>query len=149
MFALFRPDFFMNYIADPYKDAPAKDVYAVAKALGENDRIVMLIEGTNVEGDDITKTVAVQLTRPGEGRERLAEAGLTMSVLGDQVQVTNVKFGSRAKKSGFEAGWKVSALKVPTDRPSEFWVYVPAFALLALVYFLQRARLRRAGLAPA
>ena len=27
-FALFRPDFFMNYIADPYKDAPAKDVYA-------------------------------------------------------------------------------------------------------------------------
>jgi TRAP transporter 4TM/12TM fusion protein len=147
MFALFRPDFFMNYIADPYKDAPANDVYAVAKALGENDRIVMLIEGTNVEGDDITKTVAVQLTKPGEGRERLTEAGLTMSVLGDQVQVTNVKFGSRAKKSGFEAGWKVSALKVPTDRPSEFWVYIPAFALVALVYFLQRGRARREELA--
>ena len=147
MFALFRPDFFMNYLADPYKEAPAKDVYAVAKALGEGDRIVMLIEGTNVEGDDITKTVAVQLTKPGEGRDRLTEAGLTMSVLGDQVQVTNVKFGSRAKKSGFEAGWKVRALKVPTDRPSEFWVYIPALALVALIYFLQRARLRREGIA--
>jgi hypothetical protein len=149
MFALFRPDFFMNYIADPYRDAPAKDVYAVAKALGENDRIVMVIEGTNVEGDDIKKTVAVQLTKPGEGRERLTDAGLTLTVLGDNVQISNVKFGSRAKKSGFEAGWKVSALKVPTDRPSEFWVYIPALALVALIYFLQQARVRREGLATA
>jgi TRAP transporter 4TM/12TM fusion protein len=143
MFALFRPDFFMNYIADPYKDAPAKDVYAVAKALGEDDRIVMEIEGTNVEGDDVKKTVAVQLTKPGEGRDRLTEAGLTLTVLGDQVQISNVKFGSRAKKSGFEPGWKVSALKVPTDRISAFWVYIPALALVALIYFLQRARMRR------
>ncbi len=148
-FALFRPDFFMNYIADPYKDAPAKDVYAVAKALGEDDRIVMVIEGTNVEGDDVKKTVAVQLTKPGEGRDRLTEAGLTMTVLGDNVQVSNVKFGSRAKKSGFEAGWKVSSLKVPTERVSEHWIYIPALALVALVFFLQRARVRRSGLAAA
>ncbi len=148
-FALFRPDFFMNYIADPYKDAPARDVYSVAKGLGEDDRIVMVIEGTNIEGDEIRKTVAVQLTKPGEGRERLAEAGLTMSVVGDQVQVANVKFGSRAKKSGFEPGWKVGAIKVPTDRVSESWVYIPALALVALVFFLQRGRMRRSGLAPA
>jgi TRAP transporter 4TM/12TM fusion protein len=148
-FALFRPDFFMNYIAEPYKDAPAKDVYAVAKALGEDDRIVMVIEGTNVEGDDVKKTVAVQLTKPGEGRDRLTEAGLTMTVLGDNVQVTNVKFGSRAKKSGFEPGWKVSSLKVPTERVSEHWVYIPALTLVALIYFLQRARMRRTGLAAA
>ncbi len=148
-FALFRPDFFMDYITDPYREVPAKEVYSVAKTLGEGDRIVMIIEGTNVEGDDVKKTVAVQLTKPGEGRDRLTEAGLTMSVLGDQVQVTNVKFGSRAKKSGFEPGWKVGALKVPTDRPSEFWVYIPALALAALIYFLQRVRLRREGIAPA
>jgi hypothetical protein len=149
MFALFRPDFFMNYIADPYKDAPAKDVYALAKALGEDDRIVMVIEGTNVEGDDIKKTVAVQLTKPGEGRDRLTEAGLTLTVLGDNVQISNVKFGSRAKKSGFEAGWKVSSLKVPTERASEHWIYIPALALVILVYFFQRARMRRTGLTPA
>jgi hypothetical protein len=56
--------------------------------------------------------------------------------------VTAVKFGSRAKKSGFEPGFKVGAIKVPTDRPSEHWVYIPALALVAFVYFLQRARLR-------
>jgi TRAP transporter 4TM/12TM fusion protein len=146
-FALFRPNFFMDYIADPYQDVPAKQVYAVAKSLGEDDRLVMVIEGTNIEGDDVRKTVAVQLTKPGEGRERVNEAGLTLTVLGDQVQISNVKFGSRAKKSGFEQGWKVAAIKVPTDRPSEHWVYIPALALLAFLYFVQRRRMQLQGAA--
>ncbi len=148
-FALFRPDFFMRYVAEPYKDAPAREIFDVAKSLGEDDRIVMVIEGTNIEGDDTRKTVAVQLTKPGEGRERLAEAGLTLTVLGDDVQVSGVRFGSRAKKSGFEPGWKVSALKVPTKGVSEHWVYIPALALVALVLLVQRARLRRTGVARA
>ena len=56
--------------------------------------------------------------------------------------MTAVKFGSRAKKSGFEQGFKVAAIKVPNDRPSEHWVYLPALALVVFVYFLQRARMR-------
>jgi len=147
-FALFRPDFFMSYIADPYREAPARDIYEVAKSLGEDDRIVMVIEGTNIEGDDTKKTVAVQLGKPGEGRDRLAEAGLTLAVLGDNVQISGVRFGSRAKKSRFEPGWKVSALKVPTQRISAHWVYVPALTLLALVFFVQRSRIRRTALSP-
>ncbi len=141
-FALFRPNFFMDYIADPYKEVPAKEVYSVASALGEGDRLVMVIEGTNIEGDDVRKTVAVQLAKPGEGRERVNEAGLTLSVAGEEVRVSSVKFGSRAKKSGFEQGWQVAAVKVPTDRASEHWVYLPALALLAFLYFVQRRRLQ-------
>ena len=146
-FALFRPDFFMDKLYAPYQEVPAREVFRVAKALGENDRLVLVIEGTNVEGEDVRKTVAVQLTKPGEGRARIAEAGLSISSAGDEVRVTGVKFGSRAKKSGFEQGFKVAAIKVPNDRPSEHWVYIPGLALVAFVYFLQRARLRprRAG----
>jgi hypothetical protein len=139
-FALFRPDFFMDRLYEPYREVPAKEVLQVAKELGEGDRLVLVIEGTNVEGDDVRKTVAVQLAKPGEGRARIAEAGLGVSVAGDEVRITAVKFGSRAKKSGFEPGFKVGAIKVPTDRPSEHWVYIPALALVAFVYFLQRAR---------
>jgi TRAP transporter 4TM/12TM fusion protein len=141
-FALFRPDFFMNKLYEPYTEVPAKEIYRVAKELGENDRLVLVIEGTNVEGDDVRKTVAVQLTKPGEGRVRIAESGLSVSAAGDEVRITGVKFGSRAKKSGFEQGFKVGAIKVPTDRPSEHWVYIPALALVAFIYFLQRARVR-------
>ena len=77
-----------------------------------------------------------------QGRKRLADAGLTISMLGPEVSVSAVKFGSRARKSGFEQGFKVAAIKVPTDRPSEHWVYIPALALIALVWFLQRSRER-------
>jgi hypothetical protein len=139
-FALFRPDYFMDQLYDKYAEVPAKEIYRVAKELGEDDRLVLVIEGTNVEGEDVKKTVAVQLTKPGDGRQRLADAGLTVQVLGEDVRTTAVKFGSRAKKSGFEQGWKVAAIKVPTDRPSEHWVYIPAIALLAFVWFLQRSR---------
>jgi hypothetical protein len=141
-FALFRPDFFMDRIAPPYAEVPAKEVFRIAGELPEGDRLVLLIEGTNVEGEDVRKTVAVQLGTPGDGRKRLAEAGLTISALGPEVRVSAVKFGSRAKKSGFDQGFKVAAVKVPTDRPSEHWVYIPALALIALVWFLQRVRTR-------
>jgi hypothetical protein len=144
-FALFRPDFFMDRIAAPYAEVPAAQIYQVAGALPEDDRLVLVIEGTTVEGDDVRKTVAVQLGKPGEGRARLAEAGLTVSVLGPETRISAVRFGSRARKSGFEQGFKVAAVKVPTDRASEHWVYIPALALVAFVWFLQRARTRRGG----
>jgi hypothetical protein len=141
-FMLFRPNFFMDMLYPPYEDRPAKEIFAIAKSLPAGDRVVLVIEGTNVEGADVKKTVAVQLGKPGEGRQRLTEAGLTLLGLGEEVRIAVVKFGSRAKKSGFEQGWKVSAIKVPTDRPSAHWVYIPALVLAAFVWFLQRARLR-------
>jgi TRAP transporter 4TM/12TM fusion protein len=145
-FALFRPDFFMDSMYAPYSEVPAKEVFKVAGELAEDDRLVLVIEGTNVEGEEVKKTVAVQLTgKPGDGRKRLADAGLTISALGPEVRVSAVKFGSRAKKSGFEQGFKIAAVKVPSDRPSEHWVYIPALALVALVWFLQRAREHPSG----
>jgi TRAP transporter 4TM/12TM fusion protein len=144
-FALFRPDFFMDRFTAKYAEVPAKEILRVAAELGENERLVLVIEGTNVEGEDVRKTVAVLLARPGEARARLADAGLTLTVAGEDVRVAAVRFGSRAKKSGFEQGWKVAAIKVPTERPSEHWLYIPALALLAFVWFLQGARARRAA----
>src|SRR5688572_2185259 len=142
-FALFRPDFFMDRLYAPYTEVPAKEVFKVAGELVPDDRLVLVIMGTNIEGEDVRKTVAVQLGAPGDGRKRLAEAGLTISALGPEVRVSAVKFGSRAKKSGFEQGFKVAAVKVPTKRPSEHWVYIPALALVAFVWFLQRRRFFR------
>jgi TRAP transporter 4TM/12TM fusion protein len=146
-FMLFRPDWFVDRLWEPYREVPAREIFAVAKALPEDDRLVLVIEGLNVEGEPVGKTVAVQLGRPADGPKRLAEAGLTVVALGDQVQITGVKFGSRARKSGFEQGWTIGAVKVPTDRPSQHWVYLPACGIVALVFLAQRARVRRASAA--
>jgi TRAP transporter 4TM/12TM fusion protein len=142
VFMLFRPNAFMDRMYVPWEDRPGKELYAIAKALPENNPLVVVIEGTNIEGEDVRKTISVQLGKPGEGRARLADAGVTFSMLGDEVRIGTVKFGSRAKRGGFEQGWKVKAVKVRTDAPSEHWVFIPAFAIIAFVFFNQRRRMR-------
>jgi hypothetical protein len=76
-------------------------------------------------------------------QERLREVGLTVAGAGDQIRITNVGFGSYAKRTGLEAGYAVTAVLQPSPgRPSPLWVYGPALALAGLIWWLQR---RRAG----
>ena len=82
-------------------------------------------------------------TRAPDGRKRLADAGLQLVPLGQQIQIGAVKFGSRAKKGGVEQGWDVQTLKVPTDRPTPHWFYLPGLALIGLVWLTQGLRMRR------
>ncbi|WBY01601.1 TRAP transporter permease [Ramlibacter tataouinensis] len=138
---LFRPDFFMDRITPEFRDVPAGQVFDVARGLPEGGRLVMEIKGTTLEGDDVTKTVALRLGAAGaDGRKRLADAGVQMAPLGQEVQIGAVRFGSAARKAGVEQGWDVSAVKVPVDRPTPHWFYLPGFLLIALVWFVQGVR---------
>ncbi|HYC36499.1 MAG TPA: TRAP transporter permease [Usitatibacter sp.] len=143
VFMLFRPNFFMDRIYPAWVDRPAKDLYAVVKEMPPDTNLVLVIEGSNIEGEDVRKTVSARLTRPGEPRMRLSDAGVTFSMLGDEVRIGTVKFGSRAKRGGFEQGWKVVAIKTPSQAPADYWVFLPAFAIIAFVWFNQRRRLAR------
>jgi TRAP transporter 4TM/12TM fusion protein len=143
-FALFRPDFFLERAFPPYVDRPPGELYEVVARLPAGDRAVLVIEGTTIEGDERRKTVAVTLGPAApDGRQRLAEAGLQVVMLGDRAQIGQVRFGSRARRSGFEPGWDIVAVKAPSGGPSAHWVYVPALALVAVVYGTQRRRQRR------
>ncbi|MBN8491694.1 MAG: TRAP transporter permease [Burkholderiales bacterium] len=139
---LFRPDFFMDRLTPPYRDAPPAQVYEIAKNAPANASLVMVLQGTTLEGDEVTKTVGLQLGEAGaDGRKRLAEGGLQLVPLGANVQVGAVKFGSRAQRGGFEPGWDVQAVKLPTDQPSPHWFYLPACLLIGLVWWNQGRRL--------
>jgi hypothetical protein len=132
----------MDYLASEYKHLPATQAADVAKTLPENGRLVMVIKGSTIEGDDVVKTVAVRLgAASDDGRKRLADAGLTLSTLGDKTQISGVKFGSRAKKSGFEQGWEVARIEVPSGRPTSHWFYLPAYLLVAIVWWSQGRRM--------
>ena len=142
---LFRPDFFMDQLVAPTREAPAAQIFEIARNAPDDATLAMRIKGTTLEGDDVTKTVAVQLGDAGaDGRKRLAEAGLQLVPLGAQMQVGNVKFGSRARRGGFEPGWDVDAVLVPTDAPSPHWFYLPALALIAVVWWSQGRRIAAA-----
>lgn len=147
---LFRPDFFMDRLAPEYRDGSPAQLMQVARDAPDNARLVMVIAGTTIEGEDVSKTVALQLgERPkdgaADGRKRLVEAGLTVVGLGEQMQISQVKFGSRAKKSGFEQGWEVKTLKLPTERPNAHWFYLPALLLAGLVWWAQGRRMQVAA----
>jgi TRAP transporter 4TM/12TM fusion protein len=139
---LYRPDALMDRISPPTQDAPASSIYEVAKNAETDETMIMVIRGTTIEGEEFMKTVALQLGDKGaDGRKRLSDGGLQVTALGEQVQIGAVKFGSRAQKSGFEQGWDVATLKVPTDRPSAHWFYLPALLLVAFVWWNQGRRL--------
>lgn len=142
-FMLFRPNFFMDQIYAPHEIRPAREVLSLVDQVRPEDPLVLIIEGTTIEGDDVRKTVGVRMGGPGDAQKRLNEAGLRLSVFGDEVRIAAVRFGSRAKKTGFEQGWKVTGVQVPADRPSPHWIYLPALALVMLVFFVQRMRMRR------
>jgi len=154
-FMLFRPDWVMNQLHDKYVAHPASELYATAAALPEDGQLVAVIAGMNIEGDELVKTVAIRVpalpadnpaSGAAAGRLRLGAAGLTLSQLGDGIQITGVAFGSPARRASWEQGWDIQSLMVPNPgRPSEYWAFVPALLLLAGVWYLQTRRQRRQG----
>ena len=143
-FALFRPGYFMDMLYDPYVHRPGKEIFEIAGRIPEGGRLLLRVEGMNIEGDDVNKTVSLPLTAAGEGRARIAAAGAGMTMMGNDVQVGAIKFGSAAKRVGLESGYKVSEVLLPSDRPSKHLIYLPALALLGLIAFLQLRRRKAA-----
>lgn len=140
---LFRPDFFMDRIADEYRSVPPDQIYQVAGALGAQGRLVAVIQGTTLEGRETIKTVAVNLGEAqSDGRKRIAATGLTLMSMGDRLQVGAVKFGSAARRAGFDQGFDIIAIKVPSGRASPHWFYLPGVALLVLLWVVQGRRLK-------
>lgn len=157
-FALFRPDWFMNHLYAKYTSVPASQLLEVAAEMPAKGRLVAVLKGMNLEGDEMQKTVAVPLpvlpedstaTGDAAGQQRLMAAGLTVMAFGDQAQIASVRFGSQARRAGWEQGWDIAEVLVPNEsRPSEFWVYIPALAILVLIWLRQGTRMRRPSDSP-
>jgi TRAP transporter 4TM/12TM fusion protein len=144
-FLFFRPDWVIDRIAPRYVAAPATAIYQQADKLAEDDWLVVGIAGQTLDGKAQVKTVAIPMGKGANGRERLRNAGVTLSQLGADVEVAAVKFGSRARKLGLEQGYRIVELKLPNpSRPSQHWIYLPAALIAAAVWWLQGRRVRRA-----
>jgi TRAP transporter 4TM/12TM fusion protein len=144
-FLFFRPDWVIDRIAPKYVAAPAAELYKIADRLTEDEWLVVGIAGSDLDGQAITKTIAIPMGKGANGRERLRDAGVTLAQLGNDIEIAAVKFGSRAKKLGAEQGYRVAELKLPNPaRPSQHWVFIPATLLALGVWWLQGRRLKGA-----
>ena len=151
-FSLFRPDFWMDLLYPPYESRSPSELTRLVEEAPKDAGLRIWIEGISLEGDEVNKGMLLPLgdVRDAEGealgaRERLAGAGLSVMTFGDEVRIAAVSFGSRAARLGAEQGFRIVAVEVPAGaRPAKEWMYIPALSLLAAVWLMQRARVRRA-----
>jgi hypothetical protein len=84
-------------------------------------------------GRDVSKVVMVRLGEPAPAEQRLREVGLGVMFLGDQVQITDVTFGSQAERYGVDFGMNITEVLVPdADRLPKEVMFIPALVLLGL-----------------
>ncbi len=144
-FLLFRPDWLIDQFVPKHVAVPAADIFKTADALRKGDWVVAVIAGENIDGRAIKKTVAIPLGEGNNGRERLRSGGVTLTTLGTEIEIANVKFGSPAKKLGVEQGYKITGVNQSNpNRPADYWAFIPALMIAGLVWWLQGRRLKNA-----
>ncbi|WP_404473269.1 TRAP transporter permease [Vreelandella venusta] len=139
-FTLFRPGFWMDRIHDPYESVPPAQF---AEALGQVDdgsNLRIQIAGEDDFGDPITTYLLVPVPRGDSGEERMANLGIELYTDGDQTLVDFVEFGSLAQDIGFDFDQEIIEVLAPVDRWAKEWMWLPGFAVFALVVLLQRRR---------
>jgi TRAP transporter 4TM/12TM fusion protein len=142
-FSLFRPDWWLNRFYDPYVEQPAQAFVTRAAEVPEGSRLTVIVEGTNIEGEDVRKTVSLPFGEPNaDTAARLRAVGLSVSPSGGDLVINNVVFGSYAKRINLGVGDRIVAHLERADRPSVVWIYIPALMLAALVWMNQRRRVR-------
>ncbi|KAA3655392.1 MAG: DUF3394 domain-containing protein [Proteobacteria bacterium] len=140
-FVLFRPGFVMDEVFPPYERLHGNPAIEAVNAVPDNDRLRIFIEGINIDGKEIAKGVLLPLGPKAENaKARLAAAGVKVVPFGEDIQVVGVDFGSQAEKLGIEQGFKITAVEIPNERPAKEWMFLPAFAVLALIVMIQRRR---------
>ncbi|MGH1485651.1 MAG: TRAP transporter permease [Cellvibrionaceae bacterium] len=140
-FALFRPDFWMDMIEEPYQAFPAAGhLEAVIKASAPKDYLRIQVQGMSLEGDEVDRIVSLAIPDAKTVEGRLQEMGLTLSTSNDEVKVDSVMFGSPAQKVGVDFDWTISQVFKPSDRIANEWLFLPALFLLWFVGYLQSRR---------
>lgn len=140
-FTLFRPDWWLNQVAEPYELRPASEFMQLLEQAPAGTQFRFTVEGFDLMGDEVSKTVNLR-TPAGTAAERLRANGVAMVPLGEGLTVGPVNFGSYAARIGLEPGLDVTGVLVRADQPSPLWPTGAALALTAGIAALQWRRTR-------
>ncbi|MBB4267002.1 TRAP transporter permease [Roseospira visakhapatnamensis] len=143
-FTMFRPGFWMDMVAPELLEIDPTRIEAMAEQVPENGRLRVRVEGMTLEGDEVSKAVMLPMGGLGTGAERLLSAGLALREEDGRVLVDDIVFDSTADKLGFDFDWEITKVMVKNEeRPPNQLFFIPALALLLVVWWTQRVRLRR------
>lgn len=148
-FTLLRPGFWWDKIYPPLKTEPPGQMERILGGLKPGDQLMIEVHGVDFNGKEYTKTVMLPAGKGGTGAERLDKLGIETRTEEGRVIVDMVGFASPAEKAGIDFDQEILNIRVPNPRPPHQLMFLPAAALLALVWFLQRGRRQRLEVAAA
>ena len=142
-FTLFRPGFWWDMVYPPTEDRPATEIYQHVENVPADQPIIIQASGMTIDGTESSKYLRLPLPAADTPQQRLAQAGLEVSPMGDQMMVDFVSFGSIAEQAGIGFGWTLDKVQIEKDRPPKEIMIIPALALLVLLAFGQLRRKKR------
>jgi TRAP transporter 4TM/12TM fusion protein len=143
-FTLFRPGFFWDKVYEPTIDIPAESLVQTIESMKEGSFIKLNVEGESFNGDEIKKTVSLQLTKAeGDADQRLESMGLVLRSEDELLKVDQVVFGSAAEKAGVDFDFIITSIRQEASRPPKQLMYIPAILLLILIGWMQKGRARK------
>ncbi len=142
-FTLFRPGFWMDMISPPYKEAePAALMQTIADA-EPGDEVRVIIDTFDDVGEPIKLTKIIDVAEGASAEERLFAFGLDVLEEDGKLIIDGAAFDSPAAMAGFDFDQTINTVLAPLPQPSKYLMYIPALALLGLIFFLQRGRRER------
>jgi TRAP transporter 4TM/12TM fusion protein len=142
-FILFRPGFVWDKFFPPLTQEPAAKLEQVVEAMDPGAQLRVMLKGEKMDGTEFTKTVMLPVGDEKTGMERLNAIGIETRNEDSKILIDNVVFSSPAEKAGIDFDQEVLSIQMPTKRPPKQLMFIPAFALYSLVWFLQRGRKKR------
>jgi hypothetical protein len=139
-FTLFRPGFWWDMAFPPLtEESPAK-LEQMVGGMESGSQLILEVAGEDLNGKAYNKTVMLKVGDEGNGKERLDAIGLETRNEADKILIDNVVFSSAAEKAGIDFDQEILNIKVPTQRLPKQLMFIPALALMALIWFIQRNR---------
>jgi hypothetical protein len=140
---LFRPGFWWDKVFPPLTEMPAANLEQMMGEMEPGSLLRIMLKGEKDDGSEFTKTVMLPVGKSKTGVERLAEAGIETRNEESKILIDNVVFSSPAEKAGIDFDQEILNLQVPSKRLPKQLMFIPALLLLALVWFIQKGRIRK------
>jgi TRAP transporter 4TM/12TM fusion protein len=139
-FTLLRPGFFWDKMYEPYNERPGVELLQAMEKQDENTMIHLVIKGETLDGEAYTKSLMLPVGQEGVPEDRLREVGFEVIEEDGKMIVNNLMFGSNAERMGIDFDQEIVSVMMEADRPPKQLMFIPALALLGLIYFLQKRR---------
>ena len=115
----------------------------VLGAMDPGSQLRLKVKGEKDNGKEYQMTVMLAVGDEATGEERLSTMGIETRDEAGKVIVDLVAFASPAEKANIDFDQEILSVQMKAHRPPKQLMFFPALLLLALIWKIQKGRVRR------